>query len=86
MIAAAAAEGGPYQHSFGEGLRQALEMIVEANPLLVQTTLRTLRLAFETTLIASLIGIPIGCIVGIGSFRGRGVLLGIFNAWHASRR
>jgi tungstate transport system permease protein len=76
----AAAEGNPYAHSFSEGLGDALKMIGEANPQLVETTLRTLRLAFETTLIASLVGIPIGCMVGIGAFRGRRALLGFFNA------
>jgi tungstate transport system permease protein len=82
MIAAAvaASEGAnPYGHSFSEGLSTALRMIGEGNPLIVDTTLRTLRLAFETTLIASLVGVPIGTLVGVGAFRGRGAVLGFLN-------
>jgi tungstate transport system permease protein len=79
-LAAAATEArDPYANSLGEGLGHAFRLIFELNQGVVETTLRTLRLSFEATLIAALIGIPVGCTVGIGSFRGRRALLGLFN-------
>jgi tungstate transport system permease protein len=40
----------------------------------------TLRLAVYATVIASVIGMPFGCILGLGRFRGRGALLAVGNA------
>jgi tungstate transport system permease protein len=50
------------------------------DPELVATTLRTLRLGLESTAIATLAGLPVGCVLGLARFRGRGFLLGTFNA------
>jgi tungstate transport system permease protein len=44
------------------------------------TVEHTLRLALYATSIASVIGLPLGCVLGLGRFRGRGVLLAIGNA------
>jgi len=44
------------------------------------TVEHTLRLAGYATSIASVIGLPLGCVLGLGRFRGRGVLLAIGNA------
>jgi tungstate transport system permease protein len=47
---------------------------------LVAITLRTLRVGFESTAIATLLGVPAGCALGLGRFRGRTLLLSTFNA------
>jgi tungstate transport system permease protein len=47
---------------------------------LVEITLRTLRVGVESTAIAGLAGVPAGCLLGLGRFRGRTLLLGTFNA------
>jgi tungstate transport system permease protein len=47
---------------------------------LVEITLRTLRVGVESTALATLAGLPLGVALGLGRFRGRGVLLGTFNA------
>jgi tungstate transport system permease protein len=44
------------------------------------TVEHTLRLAVYATSIASVIGLPVGCVLGLGRFRGRGPLLAIGNA------
>lgn len=50
------------------------------DPGLLAITLRTLRVGLESTLLATLAGLPLGCALGLGRFRGRGLLLGTFNA------
>jgi tungstate transport system permease protein len=67
-------------HTLLHGLRQALELIVHGDPAVVSTTLRTLRVAFEATAIAALLGLPAGCALGIGRFRGRRTLMALSNA------
>ncbi|MEA2217601.1 MAG: tungstate transport system permease protein [Solirubrobacteraceae bacterium] len=66
-------------HSLLDGLRQALELVVHGDPDVVATTLRTLRVALEATAIAAVIGLPAGCALGIGRFRGRRALLVLSN-------
>jgi tungstate transport system permease protein len=63
-----------------DGLRQAFELILGGDSTLVETTLHTLRVGLESTLIAALFGLPAGVALGLGRFRGRGLLLGTFNA------
>jgi tungstate transport system permease protein len=67
-------------HALTQGIREAFDLIVHGDPEVVATTLRTLRVALEATLIAALIGLPAGCMLGIGRFRGRRVLLALSNA------
>jgi tungstate transport system permease protein len=42
-------------------------------------TLRTLRIGFESTAIAALLGLPLGCLLGLGRFRGRRLLMTVVN-------
>jgi ABC-type tungstate transport system substrate-binding protein len=44
------------------------------------TVQHTLRMALWATAIAAAIGLPVGCLLGLGRFRGRGPLLAIGNA------
>ena len=49
-------------------------------PDVVDITLRTLRVAVEATIIAALIGVPLGCAIGLGRFRGRRSVQALVNA------
>ncbi len=68
------------QTSFSHGISEALRMITGGDPAVIDVTVRTLRLAFEAVLLASLVAVPLGCLAGVGAFRGRGVLLSMINA------
>jgi tungstate transport system permease protein len=46
----------------------------------VDLGLRTLRIGFESTAIAAIVGVPLGVALGLGRFRGRKTALGVFNA------
>ena len=63
-----------------DGLRQALQLIVDGDPLLVEITLRTLRVGVEATLLAAIVGLPLGVLLGLGRFRGRRAALAAANA------
>jgi len=66
-------------HEFSTGVRQALHLVFTGNHVIVDTTLRTLHLAFEATLIGVVIGVPIGCAIGLGRSRGTRLLRGVAN-------
>lgn len=51
-----------------------------SDPQLVPIALRTLRVGLESAAIAALLGVPAGCALGLGRFRGRRTLLGVCNA------
>lgn len=67
-------------HALLEGLRQALNLILDGDPEVWSTTLRTLRVALEATAIAVAIGLPAGCLLGLGRFRGQRAVLSLSNA------
>ena len=60
------------------GLVEALRLIVTGDPLLVEITLRTLQVSFYAILLASIVGVPIGVIVGMREFRGKKIVKTIF--------
>ncbi len=62
-----------------DGLRQAFELIVNGDSEVGATTVRTLRVALEATAFAVAIGLPAGCLLGLGRFRGRRALLAVAN-------
>ncbi len=66
--------------SIVEGLREALRLIATGDPVVIQITMRSLEAAGAGTAMAALIGMPIGVIIGLGSFRGRRFLKTLFNA------
>ncbi|MGD2200690.1 MAG: ABC transporter permease [Candidatus Bathyarchaeota archaeon] len=63
-----------------EGLFKAASMIVSLDPALMEITLRSLTISGAATLLASCWSIPLGILVGLGSFRGRLLVRGAFNA------
>jgi tungstate transport system permease protein len=63
-----------------DGISGAFELISGGDRELVDITLRTLRIAGESTVIATAIGLPLGAVLGLGRFRGRTALLALANA------
>jgi len=65
-----------YSQQLLEGLEEGAHLIVSANPVIVETTLRTLRLAVVATLVGVAVGVPLGCALGLGRSRGSRLLHG----------
>lgn len=63
-----------------DGLTRAIALILSGDPVLVEITLRSLTISGLATIAASLWSIPLGALIGLGRFRGRLVLRGVFNA------
>jgi tungstate transport system permease protein len=57
-------------HHLLNGLRQGLHLIFSGNPIVFDTTLRTLHLAAEATAIGAIVGVPLGAAIGLGRSRG----------------
>jgi len=62
-----------------DGLVSAIALIISGDPVLVEITLRSLAISGLATIAASLWSIPLGALVGLGRFRGRVLLRGVFN-------
>lgn len=61
-----------------DGIYQAMELIITLNPEMVEITLRTLYISLSSTLIATIIGVPIGGFIHFKTFKGkRGLINGI---------
>ena len=63
-----------------DGLRQAVELLLEGDDEVLGIVEVTVRLAFWSTLIALVLGLPLGVALGLGRFRGRGSALALANA------
>jgi len=62
-----------------DGLVRAIALILSGDPVLVEITLRSLAISGLATIAASLWSIPLGALIGLGRFRGRVKLRGVFN-------
>ena len=62
-----------------DGLVRAIALILSGDPVLVEITLRSLAISGLATIAASLWSIPLGALIGLGRFRGRVMLRGVFN-------
>jgi len=60
-----------------EGIHQAVDLIITLNPEMVEITTRTLYISLSSTLIASLISVPIGGLIHFRSFRGKRTIINI---------
>jgi tungstate transport system permease protein len=69
-----------YTQQFLHGLEEGGRLIVTGNPVILDTTLRTLRLAVVATLCGALVGLPLGCLLGLGRSRGSRLLHGAAGA------
>ena len=63
-----------------DGLVRAIGLILSGDPILVEITMRSLAISGLATIAASLWSIPLGALIGLGRFRGRLLLRGVFNA------
>ena len=63
-----------------EGLRRAVELIISGDLSVLDATLRSLYVSGTATLLATLLGLPLGMIMGSREFPGRSWLRGFFNA------
>lgn len=62
-----------------DGLKKAFEMIITGNPEIFAITWLTLRVCLFSILISTIIGLPIGILLGLTRFKGRKVLLLFIN-------
>jgi tungstate transport system permease protein len=61
-------------------LRSAVPLILNGNPYLLSIIWFTIQVAAIATTAAVVVGLPIGVVLGLGRFRGRGVLIWLANA------
>lgn len=66
--------------TLGDGVAEAFRLVVHGDPELYATAARTLRTGFVSTAIATAIGVPLGCLLALGRFRGRRFLTACANA------
>jgi len=62
-----------------EGLKEAVRLLITLDPDVINITLRTLQVTGIATIISVLIGIPIGTVLALTQFFGRGLLVSIVN-------
>jgi tungstate transport system permease protein len=70
----------PFQMNvFGEGFLSAFQMLISLDPDVLSITWRTIHVSTVATFISILIGIPIGTILALTRFPGRGLLVSLIN-------
>jgi tungstate transport system permease protein len=67
-----------WQEYLWNGFSKALHLIVTGDLELVEITIRTLQISFFAILMASVIGIPLGVIIGMKEFRGKRLIKTFF--------
>jgi len=63
-----------------EGIKQAVSLIFHHDPRVMVVLRTTIQIVALSTFFAAAIGIPLGVVLGIGRFRGRGFMLALTNA------
>ncbi|MCL0036101.1 ABC transporter permease [Dehalococcoidia bacterium] len=67
----------------GQGFIKALELIVSLDPEVMEIAWRSLRVSAASTVLASLICIPIGGLIHFRSFRGKRILINIIQTFYS---
>lgn len=67
-------------HDFGDALALALSLVMTGDADLLEIVALSLRVSLSATVIACVIGLPLGALVAISRFRGRGAVLVLMNA------
>jgi tungstate transport system permease protein len=62
-----------------EGLREAVRLIASGNKEVIEITLRSIQTASFATFLATLIGLPLGVVIGMRDFRGKRFVKIFFN-------
>ena len=62
-----------------DGVLQAFHLILSGDPELLEITLRSFQVSFQALLMAAIIGIPLGTVIGLKKFPGRKVIQTIFS-------
>ncbi|MEZ4630753.1 MAG: ABC transporter permease [Deinococcales bacterium] len=62
-----------------EALRQSYQLIRQLDPLILDALLRSLKIATIATVIAALIGIPLGALIALYQFRGKRLVITFFS-------
>lgn len=62
-----------------DGIAQAFRLIISGDPELVEITLRSFQVSFQALLMASIVGIPLGALIGLKKFPGRKLIKTIFS-------
>lgn len=65
---------------FLDGLAEAWRIVISGEPWLWQLLVVTLKVSFYSTAAAIVLGLPLALLLGLGRFRGRGVLMVFANA------
>jgi tungstate transport system permease protein len=63
-----------------QGIREAWQLIIHGDPYIRHLTWVTLEVAFVSTTIALVVGLPVGVALGVGRFRGRRAGMALANA------
>ena len=63
-----------------EGLARAVELIASGDPTVLSIAARSIYVSGSATLLASAWSLPIGAMIGMSRFRGRGLVKGFFNS------
>ncbi|WP_397543335.1 ABC transporter permease [Roseovarius salis] len=66
--------------SMGEALSLAVQLVISADSDLLEIVLLSLRVSLSATLVALVVGLPVGALVAISRFRGRTLVLVVMNA------
>ena len=66
--------------SIGEAFRLAFTLVVTGEADLYEIVALSLQVSLSATLLACLVGLPIGALVAVSRFRGRGLVLVVMNA------
>ncbi|MCD5413344.1 MAG: ABC transporter permease [Dehalococcoidia bacterium] len=67
----------------GQGFVKALELIISLDPEVMEIAWRSLRISAASTVLASLICIPIGGLIHFRSFRGKRILINIIQTFYS---
>ncbi|MCL0094200.1 ABC transporter permease [Dehalococcoidia bacterium] len=67
----------------GQGFVKALELIISLDPEVMEIAWRSLRISAASTVLASLICIPIGGLIHFRSFRGKRILINIVQTFYS---
>lgn len=62
-----------------QGIQHAVELLLGADPEVLGITLLSLKLSTLATVISLVLGLPVGTLLALGQFRGRGLMLSLVN-------